>query len=255
MARRFRIVSVGGESADGSALFRTCALPLGRAISVRLEHIGEERQPLMIVDQVLDEPQAMIDAACEAAFYVPPHTNYPGINARVPESYYSTVVTALRGPIEAAFGLSRFAYLTYFGFFALATLSARDAQPIQKIPHRDSPDPNRLAMVHYLCGDDFGGTGFFRHAATGFESVDATCRQVYETVARRELQAAGDSASHFADENTQGYKLIGKSAAVFNRLIMYRSHVLHSALLGEGAASADPGTGRLTANGFIEIAA
>lgn len=209
----------------------------------------------MIVDQVLDEPQAMIDAACEAAFYVPPHTNYPGINARVPESYYLTVVTALRGPIEAAFGLSRFAYLTYFGFFALATTSARDAQPIQKIPHRDSPDPNRLAMVHYLCRDELGGTGFFRHGATGFESVGATRQQMYETVAGRELRAASNPAPHYADENTQGYALIGKSDAVFNRLIMYRSHVLHSALLGEGAGSADPRTGRLTVNGFIEVAA
>jgi hypothetical protein len=40
--------------------------------------------------------------------------------------------------------------------------------------------------------------------------------------------------------------------AVFNRLIVYRSHVLHSALLGPTGGSADPASGRLTANGFIE---
>lgn len=237
-----------------SAAVANCALLLGRSISVRLQYIGAERQPLMIVDHVLEDPQAMIDAACAAAFYVPQHTNYPGINAPLPQSYYLTVVTALRGPIEAAFGLSRATYLSYFGFFALATTSARQAQAVQKIPHRDSPDPNRLAMVHYLCRGPFGGTGFFRHKATGFESVAADRQPIYEGAARRELAEADTPSSRYAGAQTRNYELIGQSDAVFNRLIVYRSHVLHSALLAEGAGSADPGSGRLTANGFIEAA-
>ncbi|MFC4307889.1 DUF6445 family protein [Steroidobacter flavus] len=228
-----------------SAVEASEPLQLGRAISVRLQHIGVERQPLMIVDEVLADPQAMIDAARAAKFYVPHHTNYPGINAPVPQSYYLTVITALRGPIEAAFGLSSSAYLSYFGFFALATIGAAEAQPIQKIPHRDSPDPNRLAMVHYLCRGLFGGTGFFRHRATGFESVDAFRLAQYESTARREL------AEMQSDTN---YERIGQSEAVFNRLIVYRSHVLHSALLTDAAGSADPAVGRLTVNGFIEAA-
>jgi hypothetical protein len=229
-------------------------LLLGSSIKVRLEHVGAERQPLMIVDDVLADPQAMIDAAREAKFYVPHHTNYPGINAPVPQSYYLTVITALRGPIEAAFGVPHSAYLSYFGFFALATVGAYDAQPIQKIPHRDSPDPNRLAMVHYLCRGGFGGTGFFRHRATGFESVDASRQADYESAARRELDGMPPGTSGFIPAQTRNYQLIGQSEAVFNRLIVYRSHVLHSALLADGAGSADPTVGRLTANGFIEAA-
>jgi hypothetical protein len=225
-------------------------LMLGRSISVRLEHIGRENQPLMIVDNVLEDPQSMIDAACAAQFYVPEHTNYPGINARLPEAYYQTVVTALRGPIEAAFGLSRAIYLKYFGFFALATRDSRQAQPIQKIPHQDSPDPARLAMVHYLCRGPFGGTGFFRHVKTGFESVDQSRRETYVTVAKQELEATG-AHTGFAGPDTANYELIGRAERVFNRLIVYRSHVLHSALLGPEAGSADPARGRLTANGFI----
>ncbi len=227
-------------------------LQLGRSISVRLERIGAERQPLMIVDEVLSDPQAMIDAACAAKFYVPHHTNYPGINAPVPRSYYLTVIMALRGPIEAAFGLPSSAYLSYFGFFALATVGASDARPIQKIPHRDSPDPNRLAMIHYLCRGSFGGTGFFRHRATGFESVDASRQPRYESTARRELAATACDPQGYAQ--SPNYELIGRSEAVFNRLIVYRSHVLHSALLTDPAGSADPALGRLTVNGFIEAA-
>lgn len=236
-----------------SAVEASSPLLLGPSISVRLEHIGAERQPLMIVDDVLAEPQAMIDEACVANFYVPQHTNYPGINAPIPQSYYLTVIAALRGPIEAAFGLPRSAYLSYFGFFALATVGAAKAQPIQKIPHRDSPDPNRLAMVHYLCRGNFGGTGFFRHRATGYESVDASRQAFYESTARREL-AETPPAHRYDEARASNYELIGQSEAVFNRLIIYRSHVLHTALLADGAGSPDPAIGRLTANGFIEAA-
>jgi hypothetical protein len=230
------------------------ALTLGRAIEVRLQHIGAERQPLMVVDHVLEDPQGMIEAARAAAFYVPEHTHYPGVNARLPEAYYQTVVTALRGPIEAAFGLSRAAYLKYFGFFAMATTGIDAAEPVQKIPHHDSPDPDRLAMVHYLCRGPFEGTGFFRHKATGFESVDAARQEVYVATARRELAEAGATAAAYAGPDMSNYEMIGQADLVFNRLIVYRSHVLHAALLGCATGSADPAKGRLTANGFIEVA-
>lgn len=219
---------------------------------MRLMHIGLERHPLMIVEDVLHDPQAMIDAARSTAFYVPEHTNYPGLNARLPAAYYETVITALRGPLEAAFGLQRSAHLSYFGFFALTTTRAREARPIQRIPHRDSTNPNRLAMVHYLCREPFRGTGFFRHRATGFESVDTSREHRYVRVAALELENVATDTENFASADTKNYELIGQSPCVFNRLIVYRSHVLHSALLDEEAGSADPTQGRLTANGFVE---
>ncbi|HMN46611.1 MAG TPA: DUF6445 family protein [Povalibacter sp.] len=228
-------------------------LPIGRNIEVRLQRIGTEQQPLMIVDRMLDDPHAMIEAARAAKFYVPEHTNYPGINARLPEAYYRTVIATLRGPLEAAFGLPCSAHLKYFGFFALATTGSDAARPIQKIPHHDSPDPGRLAMVHYLCQGAFGGTGFFRHKATGFESVDATRRDAYVAAASRELAQGGNGAGYASPVMTN-YEMIGRAELVFDRLIVYRSHVLHSALLGDGAGSADPAAGRLTANGFLEVA-
>lgn len=227
-------------------------LLIGRQIRVQLRHVGQERQPLLIVDDVLDDPDAMIEAAREAEFYAPKHTHYPGLNAPLPESYYRTVVTALRGPIAAAFGLSSDAYLKYFGFFALATTPVREAEPIQKIPHHDGPDPQRLAMVHYLCRGDHGGTGFFRHKATGFESIDRDRHETYVAVAQAQLAARGVGAATYAGPDMADYQLIGQADCVFNRLILYRNHVLHSALLGPEPGSGDPGQGRLTANGFIE---
>lgn len=224
-------------------------LLLGSNISVRLRKVGAEQQPLLIVDDVLADPWAMVDAARAADFYRPPHTNYPGLNANLPEAYYRTVVTALRGPIEAAFGVSASSVLKFFGFFALATTPASAATPVQKVPHLDGPDPSRLAMVHYFCQGDFGGTGFFRHQATGFESVDGSRTDAYAAALKAELT---QERHGFAGPDTPGYDLIDQAEAVFNRLILYRGHVLHAGLLDPAGGAADPATGRLTANGFIE---
>jgi hypothetical protein len=227
------------------------SLSLSPKIQVRRVFTGGEQHPLMIVDSVLDSPERMVHAARQASFYKPEHTNYPGLNAPLPLSYCHAVVGSLRGPIEAAFGLACSARLKYFGFFAVATLGAAQATAVQKIPHHDSPDPNRLALVHYFCDERFGGTGFFRHKQTGYESIDRVREQTYVPIARGELVDA-EHADAFAGPGMAYYELIGQVGAVFNRLIVYRSHVLHSALLATTGASSDPASGRLTANGFIE---
>lgn len=213
-------------------------------IRFQLRHIGVEKQPLVVIDNILAEPQNLIDAACAADFYVPEHTRYPGLNARLPEDYYSLIVGALRGPMQAAFGLPTSVYLDYFGYFGLVTVPLENAEPVQKIPHHDGPDPNQLAMVHYLSRHAYGGTGFFRHKATGFEAIDPNRRDRYVDVARAELEAA-------QGERMANYDLIAEAENVFNRLIVYRGHVLHSALPGPTPLSRDPAKGRLTANGFV----
>ncbi|MFL6550622.1 MAG: DUF6445 family protein [Povalibacter sp.] len=222
---------------------------LGSSISVRLQRLGQEQQSVLIVDDVLADPQQLIEQASATQWYTPEHTHYPGINARLPEAYYQTVVTALRGPLEAAFGLPANAHLKYFGFFGLATTQARDATPIQKVPHHDSCEPDRLAMVHYLCQGSFGGTGFFRHRSTSYESVDGARDDHYAQLAKSELKQLPELAAFAASKH---YELIGEVECVFNRLIVYRSHVLHCAMLGNETLSSDPFVGRLTANGFLE---
>jgi hypothetical protein len=146
--------------------------------------------------------------------------------------------------MQAAFGLPSSAWLDYFGYFGLVTTEAGDALPIQRIPHHDGPDPEQLAMVHYLCRSGYGGTGFFRHRATGFEAIGPARRDLYVRTAQAELETA-------PDDGMTNYERIAGPEPVFNRMIVYRGHVLHSALPGEASLSCDPAKGRLTANGFV----
>jgi hypothetical protein len=224
-------------------------VPLNPQARMEMRRVGRESHPLLIIDQVLTDPQALIEVAKGAVYVKPDHTQYPGLNAPLPDAYARAIVPALRPMLQRGFGIPSHLPLTMFGFFALATAAPEDLQPIQKIPHHDSTDPFRIAMVHYLCHGK-GGTGFFRHQAT----VDARRRADYVTAASAELDQIGDSLTRHVNAETPHHDLIESADLVFNRLIIYRSHVLHSGLLEEAALSSDPTTGRLTANSFIDVA-
>ena len=219
-----------------------------------LRRIGREGHPLLIIDHALAAPEALIDEATAATFTPPGHTRYPGLNAPLPAEYSQTLMTALRPMLERGFGIPRHLPLRFFGFFALATQAPEQLEPIQKVPHHDSPDPFRIAMVHYLCHGQKGGTGFFRHIATGFEGIDAKRRPAYVEQAAAELEAGKARLTRHVTADTPNYEMIDHADIVFNRLIVYRSHVLHAGLLDEATLTDDPATGRLTANSFIEVA-
>lgn len=230
-------------------------LPLRISPDARMEmrRIGREGHPLLIIDNAISEPERLIESAETAVFERPAHTRYPGLNAPLPDYYGKGILGAVNPLLARGFGMPAHLRKTMFGFLALATQAPENLEPIQKVPHHDSPDPFRIAMVHYLCRDMTGGTGFFRHKATGFEGVDARRRPDYARIAAAELEASGDQLTHHVTDVTPNYELIDFAELKFNRLIIYRSHVLHSGLLEGAALTDDPRTGRLTANSFIDI--
>ncbi len=230
--------------------------PLRISPDARMEmrRVGREGHPLLIIDDAISQPERLVEAAFVAPFERPAHTRYPGLNAPLPEFYGRGILNAVNPLLARGFGMPANLRKTMFGFFALATQAPEELEPIQKVPHHDSPDPFRIAMVHYLCQDVAGGTGFFRHKATGFEGVDARRRPEYVRLAAAELEEASGRLTHHVTDETPNYELIDFAELKFNRLIIYRSHVLHSGLLEGAVLTDDPRTGRLTANSFIDIA-
>ncbi len=225
-------------------------LSLNRNARIDIRPMGQERQPLIIIDNALSAPDDMVDVATATPFIQPPHTLYPGLNAPVPPVYSQSLAKVLRPLLDQVFGIPAHIQLTASSFFALATRAPGDLQPVQKVPHHDSCDPFMIAMVHYLCRDKpetpQGGTAFFRHKATGFEYVSDERFSSYENTMRAEL-ATGELPRHVG-RDIPNYQLIDSADMVYNRLVIYRSISLHSALLDESHLSDDPRTGRLTLN-------
>lgn len=219
--------------------------------TVQLQRLGNELQPILIIDDPILEPEVLVDLAASSEFGPPNSAYYPGLNAPVPESYLNGLVAVMRPSLERAFGIAATRNAVAMGFFALATHELCQFGPLQRIPHYDQLNPDCLAVVHYLCHDQGGGTGFFRHKATGYESVDPSRREAYRASVDGWVAKHGDELTTWSGPQTPGFEMTGQADIRFNRLIIYRSNVLHCALFDGANMSADPRVGRLTANSFI----
>ena len=224
---------------------------LNRRLAVSLERIGEEQEPVLVFEDVLADPGALVDYAAREVTFAPvwgPQGGYPGIRAPAPLNYVERLVRALSPTIEKAFGLDRVTLSRAECNFSLVTLPPDRLAPLQTIPHADTWDPLQFALLHYLCDPRFGGTAFYRQRATGFETLRPERMAAYERARAQELGAAptyiaGDSGA---------YLQIAAFEARPNRAIVYRSRTLHSGQISDPSLlSEDPRRGRLTANIFV----
>ena len=216
---------------------------------VALRRLGREGLPLAIIDDAFLDPEALVREAGTATFVRPSRTVYPGLNAPPPAGYGGMLIQVLRPLLDQVFGVPMNVPLMPASFFALATATPETLDPVQKVPHHDSSDPFIFATVHFLCRGEQGGTAFYRHVPTGYEYVDA--ERVGDYAARMRQEVAAQPNPAHAGRDTPNYELIDEAAAVFNRVVLYRSISLHSGLLGQSSLSPDPRTGRLTLNTII----
>ncbi len=219
--------------------------------SVQLRHIGQEQNPVIVIDDLILDADDLVDQAAEAPWGSPNGTYYPGLNAPLPASYLQTILPVLAPTFERGFGISRQMPLLAQGFFALATWGLEQFGPLQRIPHYDQPHASCLAMVHYLCKEQGGGTAFFRHSKTGYESIDITRRQGYIETIAKEIEIDGSRLTGFAGPETPNFDMLTFVEPVFNRAVLYPSNILHCALFDGARLSDDPRSGRLTANSFF----
>jgi hypothetical protein len=136
---------------------------------------------------------------------------------------------------------------TYFG---LATSPPESLSVLQRLPHFDTSNPRQVAVLHYLCDGAQGGTSFYRHRSTGYESIIEARQRLYYERLNAEVTAALPPARYLSG-NDELYEETARVAAKFNRLAVYRSCALHSANIESGCLSRNPRQGRLTANIFL----
>lgn len=215
-----------------------------------LHHVGEERSPVLVIDNFFAQPELLVDEAAALSWgrYGP---HYPGLRAPVPPATLTRFLPAVVRPMASAFSLTAAPQLIE-AYYSLVTTAPADLAPIQRLPHFDGVERERLAVLHFLSRDEGTGTAFYRHRATGFESVDATRFDTYRTRLEREIAEGGmPPAAYIAGSGAQ-FEQIACFEGRFNRALVYRGHALHCAFLPEATIlSADPRSGRLTVNTFL----
>jgi hypothetical protein len=222
--------------------------------AIALYTVGNEREPVIVVDRVMRDPQQLIDfAAIEVAFAGEgaESDGYPGIRAPAPIGYAEQLTRILDPFIQQAFRLEGVVLRQAECAFSLVTTPPSELRPLQRIPHTDTSYPLQFAVLHYLCAGDFGGTAFYRHKASGFETITAPRENRYTRLIDAELASTAPKPA-YADANLACFEQTAAFDAIFDRLLVYRSCLLHSGIILPGAPlRCDPRSGRLTANIFV----
>lgn len=220
--------------------------------SVRMETMGTEAQPLAILDDFAPDPDGLRRFA-EAADFTPALNHFPGVRAALPAEYLATQLPLIAAAAAGAFGRTGPVAVVDASFSIVSTPAGALTIP-QRLPHVDAFTEDRIALVHYLSLEGGDGTAFFRHRATGFETVGERRRDLFFRHLDIEMRHGGVPPPGYVLGDTPLFECFRTESARYNRALLYRSWNLHSGAISPGnALSVKPGAGRLTVTGFFSI--
>jgi hypothetical protein len=217
---------------------------------IQVAEFGNEKHRVISISSFLKTPDAAIELACLQKFTsITPQ--YPGVRAPLADATLKNWCETLTPLLNAQFGNAYTQWVVH-GWHSIVTRPPEKLQPIQCLPHVDGVDPGQIAMMLYLHHTPHGGTGFFRHKATGFESLTAGSFPVYKKSLEGEAAARGLPPRGYVTNGEPFFERIHEEAGDFNRAIFYRGNIFHSGVIDpESALPSDPRHGRYTINAFL----
>jgi hypothetical protein len=227
-------------------------------LSVQTIQFGNEQGKIICFDDFLEKPSLLIDIAANSTFSpyaaAQQRKGYPGVRTPAPAELGKQMRGQICEIIKREFNIPEAAKITPLqDAMCLMTVPEFKLGPLQTIPHFDASNPNFFATLLYLCGEEHGGTGFYRHNSTGYESITPERCDHYLDICYEELNSKKRDKRYFSQSDDYFTK-IGFIPARFNRLVVYRGCLLHSAnILSDISLCADPRVGRLTANIFFSF--
>lgn len=176
---------------------------------------------------------------------------YPGPRTPVHQDYFSDVGPLLGSIFRKAFGC-RQTMAVERALYSLVTTAPHNLSLAQRIPHIDDTDPDRYAIVHYLSLADFGGTAFYRHRSSGFETITHDRHQHYLAKLHQDLSEKDEPPTGYISSESELFEQIDHVEHRFNRAVIYPSNLLHCSMTRNDIKfPEDPSEGRLTVAAFI----
>jgi len=219
--------------------------------------IGLEKTPLLIIDNFADSYQELIDDAGDGSLFCADAKNYyPGKRKLTECSYAKQICTKYLPLFKSYFDFkTTHTAKTIISAFAISDTPQKQLRPMQMLPHFDSTKSNQLAVVHYLCAAEHGGTSFYRHRDSEYEVMTPERLVDYGQQLKKEAMANQIHLNpSYMNGSNNMFEQIYSVDAKMNRAIIYPSNVLHSGNINPATGlSSDPQKGRLTIGSFIEI--
>jgi len=229
-------------------------IQLNNACRLDTRFVGNEKTPVITIDQPILSTGDLVRYACrEAQFVADGKAAYPGIRAELPDEYVRAMVPQLVALISHTYNVPRaFEPHVIHRLYSLVTQKPEELGMLQRLPHTDNRSPWYFATVHYLSEREHAGTGFFRHRPTGYERITADRYQSYIDAAQAHMAAHGPPSEKYINDSDDHYELIDAVEHRPNSMAIYPGNLLHSGLIRpDRDIDADPATGRLTANLFL----
>lgn len=217
---------------------------------IERQEIGPEKEPLLIIDNFAPQPEAWVKLAGVQTFQkLAPY--YPGVRAPISADYLQLHVAPLFPLLAETFGYRNGARLVEV-FYSIVTTPPEDLAPLQRMPHFDGGGDEKLALLHYLCPASMGGTAFYRHHSTGYQTVPDARYPAYKASIEADVAAHGMPPPAYFRQSNAVFERIGHCEAAFNRAVIYRGTNLHAIDVPD-AFDFDPSpeSGRLTINTFL----
>jgi len=137
----------------------------------------------------------------------------------------------LTEPLVNFFGFSRGAKIKEC-FYSILSTPPQKLNMVQRVPHVDGGQDKKIALLHYLCGPEFGGTAFYQQVNTGFETVTNDRFKEYDQGLHKDHNQLGPSKAEYFNKSDERFKKIYQVSAKFNRAIIYFSCNLHTVIPG-----------------------
>lgn len=216
---------------------------------------GEEKTPVVIIDDFAEDTGDVIRYAVTSASFDPERDSfYPGVRAQPPSAYVQEVRRTIVPLLGKIYSVPRDLEPELSASYSLVATPPEELDVMQRIPHFDSNRKYHFAVTHYLNPGEFGGTGLFRHKPTGFEKITTGKLPQYASASDAFLRTNGDPPAQYIRESSDHFEFYLGIDYRPNRLIAYPGCLLHSGLIDPARdISADPATGRLTGNFFIDF--
>lgn len=224
-------------------------------IEPKITLVGLEKTPIVIIDDFALDTTPIIQNGCDSEFSPDKNSYYPGVRSKLPKQYVLDVLTPIYRKLYDIYNIPQHLQLKPLDiYYSLISTPENDLDVLQRMPHFDTSRPFYFAVLHYLNDGEHGSTGLFRHKPTQFERINDNNVDDYFKCAETFLEEHGAPKSKYITTSNSHYELYETIQYKPNRLVIYPGNLLHSTLVNvENDIDANPQTGRLTANIFIEF--
>jgi hypothetical protein len=217
--------------------------------------VGHEKTPALIIDDLASNFLQLHSHARDRVEFQPAVRNYPGMRAPLPTHYLEGLARATSPLLKQMHSIpAHFRLIVKAAFYSFVALDEAELKIGQRIPHVDHNRPFGFAVMQYLSPASHGGTGFFRHIPTGFETIPQERDAEYRRALDEYHAQHGPPPQSYVGGSSGQYEQIARIAYRPNRLVAYPGMLLHSGLIDpEVDLSQSTDGARMTANVFMDF--